>query len=299
MKFKAWISALRLRTLPLALSCVITGSGMAWMKGSFDWTICLLTALTTILLQVLSNLANDYGDAAKGTDNDARLGPQRAVQSGIIQASEMRNAIIICGILTLASGIGLLVLALEPNWKFYLLLAIGLLGITAAIRYTVGKTAYGYRGLGDLFVFIFFGIVGVLGATYLQTQSLNWLDIIPAVCIGLLSAGVLNLNNMRDHRNDEDNNKRTLVVTMGYQAAKTYHLILTVPPVLMLAIYIFISAPGWSMLALLVPLLILIMAISRVYKTTDERKLDPELKKLALTTFLSSVLFTMSLCVSF
>ncbi|MBL4702968.1 MAG: 1,4-dihydroxy-2-naphthoate octaprenyltransferase [Flavobacteriales bacterium] len=299
MKLKAWISAFRLRTLPLALSCVIAGSGIAWSNSSFNWLICVLTVITTILLQVLSNLANDYGDAKKGTDNDARLGPERAVQSGIISSKQMMIGIIVCGILALGSGVTLLLISLQPDWKFLCMLGLGLLGIMAAIKYTMGKSAYGYKGLGDLFVFLFFGLIGVLGTVYLQTQTIELLDLIPATCIGLLSAGVLNLNNMRDHKNDANHQKRTLVVSIGFKMAKFYHLLITIPPILMLGFYIWISSPGYSLLFLILPLTILLFAIVRVIKTTDERLLDPELKKLALTTFLSSVLFSLSLCTSF
>ncbi len=298
MKMKAWFSALRLRTLPLALSCVITGSAIAFHQGKFSWDICILTATTTILLQILSNLANDFGDAVKGTDNDDRIGPARAVQTGAITANAMRRAIVICAVLCLISGIWLLLISLDPNWIFYLFLGLGLVGIAAAIKYTVGKRAYGYRGMGDVFVFIFFGLVGVLGTIFLQTQEFRWIDAIPAACIGLLSAGVLNLNNMRDHKNDEKSNKRTLVVAIGYKAAKNYHLLITIPPIILLIAYVLLIAPGLMAALLIIPLTFLILAIVRVYKTKDESSLDPELKKLALTTFLSAVLLAINLCVS-
>ena len=297
MKLKAWISAFRLRTLPLALSCVIVGSGISWNQDKFSWITCLLTMSTTILLQVLSNLANDYGDSAKGTDNDDRLGPTRAIQSGAISSKQMMIAIIICAILSLGSGVSLLLYSLEINWAFVGMLTVGLLGIAAAIKYTMGKSAYGYRGLGDLFVFLFFGIVGVLGTIYLQTQSFNSFDMIPAAGVGFLSAGVLNLNNLRDHKNDAASNKNTLVVLIGFNAGKIYHLSITVLPIILLAGYSWISQPSPLTLLLLAPLAILVIAIIRIMKQKEEQKLDPELKRLALTTFLTSVLFVVSLCV--
>jgi len=252
---------------------------------------------TTILLQVLSNLANDYGDSAKGTDNDDRLGPTRAIQSGAISSKQMMIAIIICAILSLGSGVSLLLYSLEINWAFVGMLTVGLLGIAAAIKYTMGKSAYGYRGLGDLFVFLFFGIVGVLGTIYLQTQSFNSFDMIPAAGVGFLSAGVLNLNNLRDHKNDAASNKNTLVVLIGFNAGKIYHLSITVLPIILLAGYSWISQPSPLTLLLLAPLAILVIAIIRIMKQKEEQKLDPELKRLALTTFLTSVLFVVSLCV--
>jgi 1,4-dihydroxy-2-naphthoate octaprenyltransferase len=297
MKLKAWISAFRLRTLPLALSCVVVGSGISWNQNKFSWIICILTMTTTILLQVLSNLANDYGDSAKGTDNDDRLGPTRAIQSGIIKPKQMMRGIIICSLLALGSGIWLLLVSLDLNWAFLGMLTVGLLGIVAAIKYTMGKTAYGYRGLGDLFVFLFFGIVGVMGSIYLQTKNFNSFDLIPAASVGFLSAGVLNLNNLRDYKNDAASNKNTLVVLIGFKSAKIYHLSITVLPVALLGAYSWLTQANPLTLFLIVPLAILIFAFIRIMKQTEEQKLDPELKRLALTTFLTSILFTISLCV--
>ena len=297
MKFKAWITAFRLRTLPLALSCVITGSGIAWQKDSLNWTILGLACLTTVFLQVLSNLANDYGDGVKGTDNDSRIGPVRAIQSGIISRNEMKLGIVLCALITLASGITLLVLALKMNWIFYGMLSIGFLGIAAAIKYTIGKNAFGYKGLGDLFVFIFFGIVGVLGTSYLQAGSIEWIELLPATAIGLLCTGVLNLNNMRDHKNDRDSGKHTFVVAIGYSSAKVYHAILTFVPVVLLGLYVLLTEDSYNWAFFIASLFIVTAALFRISRVTEEQLLDRELKTLALTTFFTSALFILALAI--
>jgi len=297
MKFKAWIAAFRLRTLPLALSCVITGSGIAWQKDSLNWSILGLACLTTVFLQILSNLANDYGDGVKGTDNDSRLGPVRAIQSGIISRNEMRLGIFICALITLASGITLLVLALKVNWTFYVMLTIGFLGIAAAIKYTIGKNAFGYKGLGDLFVFMFFGIVGVLGTSFLQAGSIEWIELLPATSIGFLCTGVLNLNNMRDHKNDRDSGKNTLVVAIGYRSAKVYHGFLTIVPVVLLGLYNLSTVDNYNWTFFAAPLFIVTAALVRISRVTEAQLLDRELKLLALTTFFTSALFILAIAV--
>ncbi len=296
-KIKPWISAIRLRTLPLAISCILIGGGIAFKKSTFDWTVLILTVITTVLLQILSNLANDLGDGLKGTDNENRIGPTRAIQSGEITIKAMKIAVIICTIFTLISGLTLLFVALDPGWKLFTLLGIGVLAIAASIKYTLGKNAFGYHGFGDLFVFVFFGLVGVLGTIYLQSKTIAWLDVIPAAAVGMLCAGVLNLNNMRDYKNDAASNKRTLVVTLGLSAAKAYHLILTVFPIILLALYLIKLQSGYVVLILLIPFILVLTAIKRVYKVTQEKDLDPELKKLALTTFITALIFAFSLVV--
>jgi len=189
------------------------------------WPFFFLALLTAFVLQILSHLANDYGDFVKGTDNDKRIGPQRALQSGLISQSEMKRALIICGTLTFALGISLILMAFGPEQMLQALgmLALGLAAIWAAIRYTVGKRPYGYAGLGDVFVVCFFGLVSILGVSFLYLGEINSALVLPALSYGFLAAGVLNINNMRDIDNDRDSNKRTLVVIMGAQNARFYH----------------------------------------------------------------------------
>ncbi|PLX09741.1 MAG: 1,4-dihydroxy-2-naphthoate octaprenyltransferase [Marinilabiliales bacterium] len=291
-KPKYWIEAFRLRTLPLALSTVIMGSFLAIANGTYSFTIIGLTLLTTLLLQILSNIANDYGDGIKGTDNQKRLGPQRTLQSGKISASQMKKAMVVFVILTLISGILLILLAFIDNWQLGItFLIFGVTAILAAIKYTVGNKAYGYYGYGDIFVFIFFGLLAVLGSYFLNTLSFKIDIILPAISMGLLSTAVLNLNNMRDIENDLQSGKITVAAKMGLIKAKKYHLILVSGAMLFAVIYTRLNyTSGWNLLYLIsFPLFIL--QLKNIMIIQNQRLLDPYLKKLALTTLLFSILF--------
>ncbi|MEM9051005.1 MAG: 1,4-dihydroxy-2-naphthoate polyprenyltransferase [Bacteroidota bacterium] len=296
-KAQAWFRAFRLRTLPLSFSSVILGSLMAMYKESFDFNILIGALTTTLFLQVLSNLANDYGDSVNGVDNEDRTGPERSVQSGVIKASEMKVAIIIFTILSFASGIWLL-LSASNNIEFgavTVFFVVGLMAIGAAIKYTVGKNPYGYQGFGDLAVFLFFGITGVAGTYYLHTAELSWLDLLPAVSNGALSTGVLNLNNMRDHENDRASGKRSLVVLMGIDSARRYHVALLVIAVLASLAYTALHfKSGFQFIYLItIPLL---FQNARVVMITDRASdLDKELKKLAISTLLFALTFGVGL----
>jgi len=296
-KTEAWFRAFRLRTLPLSFSSVILGSLMALYKNSFDGAILVGALLTTLFLQVLSNLANDYGDFVNGVDNHKRTGPERSVQSGIISIKEMKAAIILFSILSFASGIWLLLSAAD-NVEFGALTAffvIGLLAIGAAIKYTIGKNPYGYQGFGDVAVFLFFGITGVAGTFYLHTAELSWIDLLQAVSLGALSTGVLNLNNMRDVENDKASGKRSLVVLMGFESARIYHLLLLILAVAAALTYTLINfASGYQFIFLIT--LPLIFQNAKVVMTTDRSSdLDQELRKLAFTTLLFALTFGIGL----
>lgn len=288
---KDWISSFRLRTLPLALSCILAGSLFAYVQGKFDGIVMLLAAVTTILLQVLSNIANDYGDGVKGTDNEHRVGPERAIQSQKISVKAMRNAIIINSILAFGSGIGLIYYALQNAslQDIYVFVGLGILSIVAAITYTVGKKAYGYSGLGDFFVFLFFGLVGVVGVYYLHTRSLDWLIILPAGFTGFMSMAVLNMNNMRDVANDSASGKNTMVVKMGFEKAKDYHSALVI-----LGMFCWIAGVVFSaqylLLISILPFVLFIKNLIFVRKNKEPKNLDPELKKIALGTFFTTVI---------
>jgi 1,4-dihydroxy-2-naphthoate octaprenyltransferase len=215
--FKSWISAFRLKTLPLALSNTIMGSALAAGEDKFRWSVFGLAVLTTILLQILSNIANDYGDFVNGKDTAERIGPKRMVQSGEISPKTMLRGILIIGVLTIITGLSLILVG-TASIDITNILIFGVLGIgaiTAAIKYTVGKNPYGYRGLGDIFVFLFFGLVGVIGTYFLHTQTFNWDLLLPASAMGLLSTGVLNMNNLRDYEADKNANKNTIVDVSG------------------------------------------------------------------------------------
>lgn len=294
---KNWLSAFRLRTLPLALSTIGMGSILAAEAGSFEWPVFLLAAVTTLFLQVLSNLANDYGDFISGADSDARIGPERALQSGRISALHMRAAIIIFSLLALVSGIGLIIIALHSmSLGFWLLFFfLGMLCIAAAIKYTVGQKAYGYSGFGDIAVFIFFGLVGVGGTYFLHTKTLTWDILLPSASLGLLSAAVLNLNNMRDRMSDALAGKNTLVVKLGSHAAKIYHTFLVIAPFLFMLIYIALNFFNFLQFAFLLTLPVLLLSLARVWRQKDPTQLDPELKKVALSTMAFTVLYAISL----
>ncbi|WP_073176901.1 1,4-dihydroxy-2-naphthoate polyprenyltransferase [Flagellimonas flava] len=290
---KAWIQAARLRTLPLSLSGIIVGTALAMMQGHFDPIVFVLALLTTIGFQVTSNFANDYGDGVKGTDNEDRIGPARALQSGLLAPSSLKKGIIVSIILSLILAFALIYVSFgKENLKYILVFtAFGVLSIWAAIRYTMGANPYGYQGLGDVFVFLFFGLLGVLGSMFLFTKSMDWATLFPAMSIGFLCVGVLNLNNLRDVVSDRKHGKNTLVVKMGYKNGKLYHYI-----VLTLAFLGFLtfswlrieSLSAWFYLLAFIPVLIHLI---KVIRTRDPAELDGELKKLALSTFLLSLLF--------
>lgn len=290
-KTKAWIGAMRLRTLPLSLSGIILGSAVAYFNGYFNHISFALAIITTVLFQVLSNFANDLGDSSKGTDNDHRIGPTRAIQSGKISSNEMKWAVIITSILSMVSSITLIysaasTLTIETIW-FYVGLAVAC--IAAAIMYTVGKSAYGYHGLGDLMVFIFFGGVSILGVYSLYAPVFLPENILLVIFIGLMSVSVLNLNNMRDYVNDKESGKNTLVVQMGPNSAKFYHVLLILIALISLSLFIYKTEQPILFVALS-PALLLLVHLRKVLGIQELKDFDPELKKVALTTFLISLL---------
>lgn len=302
---KHWIEAARLRTLPLSISGIIVGSIYALAHPTdeiltptdvFNWNIFGFALLTTLGLQILSNFANDYGDGIKGTDNEDRVGPKRAIQSGVITPAAMKKAIVITSILTLSSAVALIYYAFTDTNIFYSLffLVLGILAIFSAIRYTVGNTAYGYRGYGDLFVFIFFGLVSTLGVNFLFSKEIDALLVLPAIAIGLLSVGVLNLNNMRDEESDKKVGKNTIVVKIGGAKAKKYHYFIIITAMVLVVLFSILSNYRIDQYLYLIAFIPLVKHLSTVYKNQDARALDPELKKLALSTFFLSIL--LSIC---
>jgi 1,4-dihydroxy-2-naphthoate octaprenyltransferase len=304
---KHWIEAARVRTLPLSISGIIVGSFYAMSQGIFNWKIVIFALSTTLGLQILSNFANDYGDGMKGTDNEDRVGPMRSIQSGAISPGAMRFAIFISSFLTLVSAMLLIYFSFKGKYLYYsvLFFVLGILAIASAVRYTVGKNPYGYRGYGDLFVFIFFGVVSTLGVNFMFSKELDWLLFLPATAIGFLSVGVLNLNNIRDEESDRKANKNTIVVKNGGAWAKKYHFILIVSAmVLMLAFALIFDFSyrdqnpdsfNFDIYFFLLAYFPIIAHLKRVAKNKEPKLLDPELKKLALSTFLLSILLSLSL----
>lgn len=293
IKLRAWISAARLRTLPLSVAGIITGAAAANLQQHFDLPIFLWALLTTLGLQVLSNFANDYGDSVKGTDNHERVGPMRAVQSGVLSSQEMKKGIILTALITLifASILIYETFKYENLLHSSVFLVLGIVAIIAAITYTVGKFAYGYRALGDVFVFVFFGLLSVLGSYFLFVKKLDNFIVLPAIVIGLLSTAVLNLNNMRDRESDKRANKITLAVLLGVTKIKKYHFTLIVGAFVIATLYIVTIATTWYYFIPLIAFLPLFKHLGVVKKITSLALLDPELKKVAIFTFLFSVLY--------
>lgn len=301
---KHWIEAARLRTLPLSVSGIIVGSIYALSNPTddiatptevFSWKIFGFALLTTLGLQILSNFANDYGDGVKGTDNEDRIGPKRAIQSGVITPQQMKKGIAITSLLTLIAAIILIYFAFgKTNFMYSVFfLLLGIAAIISAIRYTVGNSAYGYKGFGDVFVFIFFGLVSTLGVNFLYSKQIDPLLILPAVSIGFLSVGVLNLNNMRDEASDKKSGKNTIVVQIGSQKAKMYHYFLIVTAMVLVLVFAVLSDYHFDQYLFLLAYIPLTKHLITVYKNKEPRELDPELKKLAISTFLLSVLLTL------
>jgi 1,4-dihydroxy-2-naphthoate polyprenyltransferase len=293
VKLGSWVSAARLRTLPLSVSGIIVGTTIAAQQGYFNIVIFTLALGTTLGLQILSNFANDYGDGVKGTDNEDRVGPARALQSGLISRKEMKQGIVVTAAATLVLALLLIYTAFGGENFLYAIIFffLGLGAIAAAIKYTVGSNAYGYRGMGDIFVFIFFGLVAVFGSYFLYAMQFELTVFLPAAAIGFLSAGVLNLNNMRDRASDQKAGKNTLVVLLGEEKAKNYHYFLIIGAVLFMVIYSVLTAIEWNDILYVIAFIPLFLHLKRVVQNDNPMLLDPELKILALTTFLLSVLF--------
>ncbi|NQW27717.1 MAG: 1,4-dihydroxy-2-naphthoate polyprenyltransferase [Flammeovirgaceae bacterium] len=286
-----WISAFRLRTLPLAFSSIFMAAFLAAVNEKFDASILSLCLLTTLFLQTLSNLSNDYGDSISGVDNSDRLGPVRAVQSGKINLIQMKRAMIICSLLAFLSGIILIIYVFNGAWlQMFIFFMLGLLAIAAAVKYTVGERPYGYRGLGDVFVFIFFGIIGVFGSYYLFDTTINYVFLLPAFSCGFLSVGVLNVNNIRDMDSDRKAGKKSVPVRLGRQYAIYYHALLLMLAFLSALIFVIIMKLSfYSYTFLLVTPLYYRHFIA--INSMDSSYLDPELKRLALSTLLFVILF--------
>ncbi len=292
-KTKAWISAARLRTLPLSISGIVTAGAAAKEAGFFSTSIFSLALATTLGLQILSNFANDYGDGVKGTDNHERVGPMRAMQSGVLSGSDLKKGIVITSLITLFLACLLIFVSFEGQNILHstLFFILGIAAIIAAITYTVGKTAYGYRALGDVFVFLFFGLLSVLGGYFLFTKDLNGYILLPAIVIGLLSTAVLNLNNMRDRLADKNSNKITVAVLLGEQKVKIYHYTLIIIAFICAMGYFILKDSTWTKFIPVLAFIPLFIHLYKVKRNTSPALLDPELKKVALTTFLFSILF--------
>jgi len=294
-QLKVWLKAVRLRTLPLSVSGILIGNSLCFQHTEFSVTLFVLMLFTAISFQIISNFANDYGDGVKGTDNENRLGPKRVLQQGLLSREILKKGIVIISLISLLLAFVLIFLAFGFNSWNYILIFIGLsfASVWAAIFYTVGNKAYGYYGFGDLFVFLFFGGVSVLGAYFVQLKTFSYPAILLSLMVGFLSVGVLNLNNMRDIDNDAFVGKRTLVVIMGAAIAKKYHLFLLIVSVSIL-VYVFSSVSirfFWIPYLAIIPLMVHFIS---VLKNSEPKFFDPELKKLSLSIFFLSILIFFS-----
>lgn len=291
-RLKLWLSAFRLRTLPLSVSGIIIGGCIAYYNGYFDVIIFILAILVTLGFQILSNLANDYGDGVKGTDNEDRIGPERAIQSGKITPEEMFEAIKI-NILIVIFLVFLLIYNAFGSHNFLysiLFFILGALSVYAALKYTIGESAYGYRALGDLMVFLFFGVISVMGSYFLFARILEHVLILPAIMIGLLSTGVLNLNNMRDLETDEASKKITVAVKFGLKRAKRYHAFLIISALALGLAFGILYYRSFASILFFIAFVPIVKHLLFVFKTKEPKALDSQLKVLALSTFVLSVL---------
>jgi 1,4-dihydroxy-2-naphthoate octaprenyltransferase len=291
-KIKPWLSAMRLRTLPLSVSGIILGTCFAYYNGHFSWLVLVLAILTTMSLQVLSNLANDYGDGVRGTDNDERVGPKRAIQSGEITPEEMLDAIKFNIIVVIILALSLIWLAFgSANFLFiFLFVFLAALSVYAALNYTMGDSPYGYRALGDVFVFVFFGLISTIGSYLLYMHVLDHIVILPAIALGLLSVGVLNLNNMRDINSDTNAGKITMAVKLGLDRTKKYHYFLIIGAMsitVIFSILYYVEPYNFMYLLAFIPLIIHVKKIKVAVQPND---FDSQLKILALSTFLFALL---------
>lgn len=293
--FSIWFSTARPKTLPLALASILVGSALAFGVGKFDCLTTFLALLTTVLLQILSNFANDYGDYVKGADTPERIGPLRAIQHGAITGEQLKRALFVVGGLALVSG-GILVAYAYQTWQDLLVFfGLGVLAIIAAITYTVGKKPYGYLGLGDLSVLIFFGLLAVLGTFYLQAHYLPLSALFPALASGLLAVAVLNINNLRDINQDRLAGKNTLIVRIGGKNGRIYHLALLSIAVVCYLIFAFIAFQHWYSYLFIVTIPLLVKHGVFVYRHQEPEALRPLLGQMAGLALMTNALFALGI----
>ena len=295
---QAWLESLRPKTLPLGVIAIITGSALTYLTGNFKWPVALLAIITAGLLQILSNLANDYGDAVKGSDTAERIGPLRGMQKGVITQADMKKALKINIIAACISGLLLVVVACEKPEDAIGFLVLGLIAIVAAITDTVGKKPYGYLGLGDISVLIFFGWLSVMGTYYLQANTLNMITFLPATACGLLSVAVLNINNMRDIENDVKAGKNTLAVRLGPSGARIYHAIIIIVAILCLAFFNLLYLRGWTGWLFLLAVPMLMNHVRRVLSDPTPEGMRPMLENMVKAALFTNVLFSIGVILS-
>jgi 1,4-dihydroxy-2-naphthoate octaprenyltransferase len=278
---KYWIQASRPRAFPLSLACIGMAGFLAARIGQIHWGVLWMSFLTAFLLQLLSNLANDLGDFENGADNERRKGPSRMVQSGLISSKAMKKAIAITASLSFCSGLYLIYLSGLSTGRIVFFILIGLLAIWSAIRYTLGSGAYGYRAMGDLFVFLFFGFVGVLGTYYLQSHRFDIIHLLPACTCGCFAVSVLNINNIRDIHSDSVAGKKTLAVVLGPIKSRIYQGFMMFLGILLAALYVYLIGGRFYFLIVL-PFFGAIFY--KVWTFESAEKLNPLIRDMSLAS---------------
>ncbi|WP_420174466.1 1,4-dihydroxy-2-naphthoate polyprenyltransferase [Luteococcus sp. OSA5] len=276
-----WIEGARPRTLPAALSPVLAGSAVAWFEGGFRPGHALLAFVVALALQIGVNFANDYSDGIRGTDED-RVGPMRLVGSGAARPAQVKAAAFAC--FGLAAVAGLVLVLLTGHWW---LVGVGLACIIAAWYYTGGEHPYGYAGLGEVFVFIFFGLVAVCGTTYVQLDRVPWWALAAAVAIGAIACQILVANNLRDIVGDSQVGKRTLATRLGDAGTRRFFALLTV--VVVVCVVVMAALTSWWVLLGLVTLVLLLPATRTVLGGATGRPLIAVLKQTGLAELLCAV----------
>ena len=300
-KLKMWWETARPKTLPLALASIFTGSALGYWANpqGFNGLVMALCLLTTILLQVLSNFANDYGDHQKGSDTEERIGPLRGIQKGAISAKELKWGLILMVMASFLSGSFLIGIAYENLSDLFAFAGLGILAIVAAITYTVGVKPYGYMGLGDISVLVFFGLLGVGGTYYLQTHSIASHIILPAIGSGLLASAVLNINNLRDIEQDAKASKNTLAVRLGAYKGRVYHcILLSVAALCYLAFAVATAtATSWTNYLFVLAMPLLAKHAIFVYRSQQPSELRPMLAQMSMISLLINILFSLGLLI--
>ena len=299
-KFRYWIQAIRLRTLPLAVSSIGMGSFLAAYHQTFYLEISLLCIVTAILLQIISNLANDYGDSMHGVDNQIRKGPQRIIQHGYISTQSMRYAIYFFSLLSLGIGLWLLYIALSWDIKFFaFFLVLGIIAIIAALTYTLGPKPYGYIGLGDLSVVVFFGWIAVLGVYFLSSKNFKDYSLfLPATSCGLFSTAVLNINNIRDIESDKIAGKISIPVRLGKKKSVVYHWCLLLGGIFCALLFTAIHYQSIIQLFFLICFPLLIRNGKAIGRIQIPTLLNRYLKQMVLINLLFVISFGVGLLVS-
>ncbi|MFZ7276647.1 1,4-dihydroxy-2-naphthoate polyprenyltransferase [Avibacterium endocarditidis] len=294
---KMWVETARPKTLPLAAASIVMGAALAYWDHKFSWQISLLCLITTLLLQILSNFANDYGDHQKGSDTAERIGPLRGIQHGVISAQQLKKGLIAVILASLFFGFLLIGIAYQSYADLLAFSLLGGLAIIAAITYTVGAKPYGYMGLGDISVLLFFGILGVCGTYYLQTHQLNLMIFLPALATGLFATAVLNINNLRDIEQDKKAGKNTLAVRLGAKNGRIYHCTLLAVGALCYVIFALANFHHLFSFIFLLAYPLLVKHALYVYRSQDPLLLRPMLGQMSMLALLTNLLFSFGLLV--